>query len=218
MNTFIEPLILYAVIFLRSFAGPGAPAQDGPVEFSAGAEIARTILHTGPSLALIWYLLLRVKGLGEWGVSRPGRKDLIPAQVSFAAIALVGLAVAAAFRHFGNLGPPRIVIPAGVVPWAVLVVAVFAGAYLEESFFRFYLLAKRTETGYGPMGLSPGRAVFVSTVLFAFSHTHLGHWGVLNAAVSGAVLALVFLRTGSLHGVGFAHGLYNVLVFALGAA
>ncbi|MCL2193732.1 MAG: CPBP family intramembrane metalloprotease [Treponema sp.] len=211
MNAFLEPLILYAVLFFRFFAGPVMP--ETPVEFSASAEVARLVLQTGPSLALVWYLMLKAKSLKEWGVARPGKKDLIPALVSFASIALVGFAVAAAFRHFGEPGTPRIVVPVAVVPWAILVVSVFAGAYLEESFFRLYLLSKRTE-----MGLGPGRAIFVSTALFAFCHTHLGPWGFLNAAVSGTVLAFVFLRTRSLHGVSFAHGLYNVLVFALGAA
>ncbi|MCL2191316.1 MAG: CPBP family intramembrane metalloprotease [Treponema sp.] len=210
MSAFIEPLILYAVLFLRLSAG--SP------EFSAGAEAARTILHTLPSLALVWYLLLKTKSLREWGVARPGRRDLVPGLVSLAAIAIVGFAVAAAFRHFGDPGDPRVVIPGEAAPWAVLVLSVLAGAYLEESFFRFYLLARRTETGHGPMNLDPVRAVFFSTALFAFSHAHLGPWGVLNAAVSGTALSCVFLRTGSLHGVSLAHGLYNVMVFAMGAA
>jgi len=213
MSVFIEPLILYAVLFFRFFSGPMLPPESPP-EFSASAEIARLVLQTGPSLALLWYMMLRAKGLAEWGVARPGVRDLIPALVSFAAIALVGFAVAAGFHRFGaSPGVPRIIVPGAVVPWAVLTLSVFAGAYLEESFFRLYLLSRLAE-----MGLGQGRAVFVSTAMFALCHMHLGPWGILNAAVSGAVLACVFLRTRSLHGVGFAHGLYNVLVFALGAA
>ena len=222
MNTFIEPLILYAVLFFRFFTGPVAPPET-PWEFSATAEAARMVLYTGPSLALVWYLMLKVKSLREWGVGRPGIRDAIPALVGLLAISAIGLgmaaAAAAAAGHFGALpGVPRILPPAGIVPWAILVASVFAGAYLEESFFRFYMLSKRTETGYGPSGLGPHRAVLVSTVMFAFCHVHLGVWGFANAAISGTVLAYLFLRTRSLHGVSIAHAIYNVLVFALGPA
>ena len=54
MNGFIEPLILYVVLFLRFLVvGAGAVPHDGPPEFSAVAEIARVVLHSGPSLALV---------------------------------------------------------------------------------------------------------------------------------------------------------------------
>ncbi|MCL2600075.1 MAG: CPBP family intramembrane metalloprotease [Treponema sp.] len=214
MNAFIEPLILYAVLFFRFFTGPVMP--ETPVEFSADAAVARMVLHTGPSLALVWYLLLKAKSLKEWGVALPGRKDIVPALISFPAIVLVGLCVTLAARHLGGLPEvPRILPPTTAVPWAILVVSVFAGAYLEESFFRFYLLSRLESAA---PGLGPHRAVLVSTLLFAVCHLYAGPWGFVNAAVSGAVLAYVFLRFRSLHGVGIAHGLYNVLVFALGPA
>ena len=217
MSQFIEPLILYAVLFLRFFALPAMP--EAPFEFSAAAAAASLVLHTGPSLALVWYMLLRAKSLKEWGVTRPGRKDALPALASLAAISLVGFAVSAAANRFGGLPEvPRILPPTEAVPWAVLAVSVFAGAYLEESFFRFYLLSKRDGESAGYMGLGPHRAVFVSTLLFAFCHAYAGPWGFVNAAVSGAVLSYVFLWSRSLHGVSIAHGVYNLAVFALGPA
>jgi len=221
MNKFAEPLILYAVLFFRFFTGPIHPETS--LEFSANAEVARIVLHTGPALALVWYLMLRVKSLKEWGVTLPGKGDIIPAAIGLPAIVLAGFGITIAARHFGGLPEvPRILPPTTVVPWAILVVSVFVAAYLEESFFRFYLLARRDDangsTGYGPMELDPHRAVLVSTLLFAFCHIYAGFWGFLNAAISGAVLAYIFLKYRSLHGVSFAHGLYNVLVFAIGPA
>jgi len=212
MNAFIEPIILYAVLFFRFLSGPVMP--ETPLEFSASAEAARIVLYTGPALALVWYLLLKVKSLKEWGVTRPGKKDVIPALISLPAIVLVGFAVTAAANHFGGLPEvPRILPPTAVAPWAILVVSIFAGAYLEESFFRFYLLSKLEGTGLGPH-----RIVLISTVMFAFCHIYAGPWGFVNAAISGTVLAYVFLRFRSLHGISIAHGMYNVMVFALGVA
>jgi len=211
-NAFIEPIILYAVLFFRFISGPIMP--ETPVEFSAGAAVARTVLYTGPALALVWYLLLKAKTLKEWGVTRPGRKDVIPTLISLPAIVLVGLAVTLAAGRLGGLPEfPRILPPTTAAPWVALVVAVFAGAYLEESFFRLYLLSKLPEAGLGPH-----RAVFVSTMLFAICHLYAGPWGFVNAAVSGTALSYVFLRFRSLHGVSIAHGIYNVAAFALGAA
>jgi membrane protease YdiL (CAAX protease family) len=91
-----------------------------------------------------------------------------------------------------------------------LVISCISTAYLEESFFRFYLLSKREE-----MGIGPHRAVLLSTLLFSICHVYEGPWGFLNAALSGMVLAFVFLRFRSLHGIALAHALYNVLVYAL---
>ena len=67
------------------------------------------------------------------------------------------------------------------------------------------------------MGLGPHRAILISTLLFASCHIYEGPWGFLNAALSGIVLAYVFLRFRSLHGIAIAHALYNIVVYALGA-
>jgi len=222
MSAFIEPLILYLVLFFRFVTGPALP--EAPVEFSAEAAAVRLVLHVGPSLALIWYLLLKTKSAKEWGLALPGKKDALPAVAALSAIVLVGFVAAFLARNLGGAPEfPRILPPTTAVPWAILAVSVFGGAYLEESFFRFYLLSPRNgaapeQTGYGPMGLGRHRAVFVSTLLFAVCHIHSGPWGFANAAVSGAILSYIFLRSRSLHGVSIAHGLYNVLVFVLGPA
>ncbi|MCL2558467.1 MAG: CPBP family glutamic-type intramembrane protease, partial [Treponema sp.] len=122
-------------------------------------------------------------------------------------------AIVALAARFG--GVPRAPIPAAPADpfsWAILSLAIFAGAYLEESYFRFYLLSKREE-----MGLGPGRALLLSTLLFALCHLYAGPWAFFNAAACGAALAWIFLRSRSFHGLGIAHGLYNVAAFALGA-
>jgi len=240
MKTFAEPLILYAALFLRFSAGfAPPPAGAGPAEFSAAAEASRLILGSAPSLALVWLALLRAKSLREWGVGLPGKRDALPALASLAAISAIGLAAALAGRHFGGLPEgPRALPPSGPAGWAVLSISVLASAYLEESFFRFYLLSKWGGSGFGaagfgdggaggasgasgglgPMGIGAAGAVAASTLMFALCHAHLGPWGMANAAASGAALALIFLRTRSLHGAGIAHGIYNMAALALGPA
>ena len=210
MSVIFEPLILYAVIFFRISSGT---VQTEPVEFSLITEMARIFTYTVPSLALVWYLMLKAKGLKEWGVSLPQKSDVIPALLSFPAMVLISLSISLVSPHFTEApAGPRFLPPVSAVSWAVLVISCISSAYLEESFFRFYLLSKREEMKLGPL-----QAVIISTLLFSSCHMYEGPWGFLNAALSGSVLALVFLRFRSLHGISIAHALYNILVYAVGA-
>ena len=209
MVSFAEPLILYWVLFLRVSAGAVLPGES--IEFSTAAEIARIVLHTIPSLALIGYLMLRTKSFREWGVALPQKKDILPAVIAFPALFLIGLAISLVSPFFGGDGP-RFLPPQTAVSWAILVISCIGAAYLEECYFRLYLLSKREE-----MGLSPNSAALVSTLLFSLCHAWEGPWGLLNSALSGLLLAFIFLRFRSLHGVAIPHALYNILVFALGA-
>jgi len=211
MHRFIEPLILYVLLFLRVSSGAASSGED--VEFSAVAETARIVLYNIPSLALIWYLLLKGKSLKEWGITLPGKRDLLPAAAALPALILIGITISVVSRFFTEIpSGSRFLPPQNLVSWGILVVSCISTAYLEESFFRFYLLSKREE-----MGLGPHRAVLFSALLFSICHIYEGPWGFLNAALSGVLLAFLFLRYRSLHGIAVAHALYNVLVYALSA-
>jgi len=209
MDAFIEPLILYAVLFFRIATGTAPPEET--VVFSANAEIVRIFLYNIPSLALVWYLLHKVKSLKKWGLSLPGKKDLIPAALTLPALVLIGLTISLVSHRFNGIpSGPHFLPPQTVIEWVILVISCFSTAYLEESFFRFYLLSKREAIGIGPH-----RAVLISTLLFSTCHIYEGPWGFLNAALSGVVLAFVFVRFHSLHGIAVAHALYNILVYIL---
>ena len=211
MKSFVEPLILYWVIFLR--VSVGAVPPDDPVGFSASAEVARILLYTVPSLLLIWYLMLRVKGLKEWGIALPAKNDAITAGLAFPALFLVGLTIAQVAPHFREIpAGPRFLPPQTAASWVVLSLSCIISSYLEESYFRMYLLSKRKE-----MGIGPHRAVLISTLMFSICHAYEGPWGFLNAALSGVLLAFIFLRFRSLHGVAAAHALYNLAVYVLAA-
>jgi membrane protease YdiL (CAAX protease family) len=211
MKSFIEPFILYWVLFFRIPAG-SAPGEGAiALEFSWTAETARILMYTLPSLALVWYLLLKVKSLKAMEIRLPQKKDFIVASLAFSALTLIGVTISLVSAKFGDAAALRHSLsPQTAAAWAVLVLSCISNAYLEESYFRFYLLSKREE-----MGLGPHRGVLVSTLLFSLCHIYEGPWGFLNAALSGVVLAYVFLRFRSLHGVAIAHGLYNILAYIL---
>ncbi|MDR1576084.1 MAG: CPBP family intramembrane metalloprotease [Treponema sp.] len=210
MGAYIEALILYLVLFFSGTAGRTPPEEIIP--FSIVGELARIVLYNIPSLALIWYLLLKSKSLKSWGIGPPGRKDLLPGLLTLPALILIGFIIALVSPYLGGVPAPGIAPPASVPAWIVLALSCLSTGYLEESFFRFYLLSKREE-----LGLGASRAALLSALLFSLCHLYEGPWGFLNAVLSGVTLAFVFLRYRSFHGIALAHGLYNIFVYILGA-
>ena len=209
MRSFIEPFIIYWVLFFRIPVGIASGEDPG---FSWTAETGRILLYTLPSLALVWYLLLRGKSLREMGIKLPQKKDFVIASLAFSALTLIGVTISLVSVQFGETVALRQFLkPQTVAAWAILVISCISSAYLEESYFRFYLLSMKEE-----MGLGPHRAALVSTLLFSICHIYEGPWGFLNAALSGIVLAYIFLRFRSLHGIAIAHALYNILAYVLG--
>lgn len=211
LKKLIEPLILYVVLFLPGTI-PGAPPPE-PAAFSTGRELVRLLLYNIPSFILIWYLLLQGRSLREWGIGLPGKEDLFSVLLAFPGLALIGLTISLVSPLFTDTSAAATIsAPSTVSGWIVMILSSVSTGYLEESFFRFYLLVK-----LGELGVKTGRLVFVSVVFFAVCHIWEGPWGVLNAVLAGTLLAFVFLHYRALHGIALAHGLYNAFVYTLGA-
>ena len=182
----------------------------GELGFSNTAELMRLLTYTIPSLALIWYLLLRVKKLRNWGI-RPGKYDLFSCFTAFPCLLITGFVIAATASGIsGNSAQISLHFPSNARGWILLTISCIVSAYLEESFFRFYILSRREE-----MRLSPAGALIVSVALFSICHIYEGPWGFLNSVLAGIFLAFIFLRYNSLHGIAIAHGLYNIAVYAI---
>jgi hypothetical protein len=204
MIVYIEALILYVVLF---FSGPPASA-----EYSIAAEISKILLYCIPSIALIWYLLSRNWKIEYW-IIKPGRKDLIPGLITLPCLLVIGSVVGFASSITGGTAAPiTLPSPSSVAGWIVLFISCISAAYLEESFFRFYLLSKREE-----MNLNVPSALALSTLLFSICHIYSGPWGFLNAAIAGLFLGFMFLRYNCFHGIAIAHGLYNIAAYAINA-
>ena len=188
---------------------------EEPVEFSATSQVARLFYITIPSIALIWYLLLKAKSIKEWGISLPKKQDFVAFFISLPALILVSATVFFVSSHLdkSSFTGPRLLPPQDFVSWIVLVVSCVFSAFLEESYFRFYLLSKHED-----MKINTHIAVLMSTILFSCCHIYEGPWGFLNSAISAVVLAYSFLRFRSLYGIVLAHAVYNVLAYVIGAA
>ncbi|MDR1839235.1 MAG: CPBP family intramembrane metalloprotease [Treponema sp.] len=209
---YIEFIILYVVLFLSGSAGSITNAAGGAEGFSAAIELARIFLHSIPSLALIWYLLLKVKKAENWDIF-PGKKDLISGLVTLPCLFITGSVIAFVSSYIGGASAQVLLhSPSTFMGWVILCFSCIFAAYLEESFFRFYILTRRDE-----LRLNAPSAMVVSVALFSLCHIYEGPWGFLNAALSGTFLCFLFLRYKSLHGIAAGHALYNISVFVINA-
>jgi membrane protease YdiL (CAAX protease family) len=155
---------------------------------------------------------LQKKKLRDWGLGLPGRGDLYSLLLACPGLLLIGLTISLISPLFAGIpADAGIGAPANIPGWIVMVLSCISTGYLEESYFRFYLL-----TRLGEWGIKTWELVLISVSLFALCHAYEGPWGVLNAILAGTLLALVFLHHRSLHGIALAHGLYNAFVYALG--
>ncbi|MDR1024968.1 MAG: CPBP family intramembrane metalloprotease [Treponema sp.] len=204
---FIEPLILYCILFL-----PGALRSDPPSElvvFSAYRELIRTLVYNLPALALIWYLW-RKSGRGG-AVFLPGLQDLFGFLLAFPSLVLTGICVSRAAAFFPELPANiRIEAPGDITGFAALFFSCISTGYLEEGYFRYYLGEK-----IGQFGLGPRTFLLISTVLFSFCHVYEGPWGTMNSVLAAVILGLVYIRFRSLHGIALAHGFYNLVVYLM---
>jgi len=232
----MEALILYFVLFFPSHFASVFPAETALVEsipFSTLGELGRTMAYSIPSLALLWYLITNKKGFsGANGNIRyanlslqvakqgfpdfeiPCKRDLIPFAIGLPGLILIGFGISlliSLFHEFSGL-PPRIEGPATASGWFVMVFSCLCTGYLEESYFRYYLLTKLEE-----LFRKDVFRIITSTLFFSLCHLYEGPWGILNAVLAGFLLSVLFVRYRSLHGVAWAHGAYNIFVYMMGS-
>jgi len=187
----------------------------GAVPFSVLRELGRTLTYTVPSFALLWYLISDKKGFSALLEEKPRTHDLIPFAAGLPGLIVIGIAISLLVPHFSGypflVPPPKVDAPVTAAGWIVMAVSCMATGYLEESYFRYYLL-----TWLQTMLPRPAYRIVISTALFSLCHLYEGPWGILNALLAGILLSSLFVRYRSLHGVAWAHGVYNIFVYVMG--
>jgi membrane protease YdiL (CAAX protease family) len=165
-------------------------------------------------LALLWYLILEKGGMASFD-EKPGKGDFYSFVIGFPSLIAIGLVLSLLISLFsGSPAPPKIESPASAPGWIVMFLSCIGTGYLEESYFRFYLLKKMEKITSGTAGMII--RITLSAALFSVCHLYEGPWGITNAVLAGAVLSVLFERYGSLHGIAWAHGCYNAFVYFMG--
>jgi membrane protease YdiL (CAAX protease family) len=202
---FIEPFILYWVLFLPAVGLPSALTV--PAVFSLNQELDRIFTYQLPALALIVYLLHPHPG----GMFRPRARDLGTVLLALPGLLILGVLVTLPGSLFPSpVSVPVINGPLGPAAVLVMILSCLSTGYLEETYFRLYLFTRFTEGGIGPV-----KAMAVSSLLFALCHIYEGPLGALNAFLAGLLLGFIFSRRKSIHGLAWAHGGYNIFVYIM---
>jgi membrane protease YdiL (CAAX protease family) len=214
----METLILYFVLF---FPGVYSTGIWGGIEiaetisFSIVRELGRTLTYTIPSLALLWYVFPEKKGFSTLKQEKLQKRDFLPFAIGLPGLILIGLAVSFLvsffYLRFELALPVKVEAPVSVLGWIVMVFSCLGTCYLEESYFRYYLLTKLEKQ-------QPNVFIRIgfSTILFSICHIFEGPWGIINAMLAGLFLSWLYNRFRSLHGVAWAHGAYNIFVYFIG--
>jgi len=173
-------------------------------------ELSRIFLRDLPAIALVWYLSRR--SLASDPFIRPRRSDTLVAFGGFVVLALVstGTGLAASFFSSGE-AEAFIESPTNPVEWLIAIASCIATGYLEESYFRGYLISK-----IEALGIAIPQTIAVAVTLFALCHLYEGPWGTINAVFAGTVLSLTFIRYRSIHPIAWAHAAYNAFVYVSG--
>jgi hypothetical protein len=209
-----EFALLFAVLFL-----PGMIAQGGDVDpqaFENLRYLAQLLAVSIPQVLLVVaFSNLRRPGSSQrFGWVTPGTSDVIPAVVSVLAIWVAAGAISLIAELIA--GGRGAIEP--TIAWSferrelipLVLVATLAIGYREEIFYRAYITDRAEEAG-----VDPRIALAAGALLFAAGHLYQGVMGFLIALTIGLVLAAVYYRTRSLHGIAVAHGLYNFAVLLL---
>jgi membrane protease YdiL (CAAX protease family) len=216
----MEPLILYFVLFFPGIYSSGI--REGieiaeTIPFSVVRELGRTLTYTIPSLALLWYIFPDKKGFSSLKEEKLQKGDFFPFVIGLPGLILIGLGISFLvsffYLRYGLALPLKVEAPVSVPGWIVMVFSCLGTGYLEESYFRYYLLTKLEKQQPNVLF----RIIF-STVLFSLCHIFEGPWGIINAMLAGFFLSWLFNRYKSLHGVAWAHGAYNIFVYFIGGA
>jgi membrane protease YdiL (CAAX protease family) len=223
IGIFFEPLILYFVLFLpglsfNTLLSTSAESVPAVISFSVNQELTRIVVYNIPALALVWYLLFITRslprepgGTGEPRIPRPEPGDLKTLLLGFPALVLLGFFLSLVSSFIPELpAVPDLEGPQNVLAIAVMVLSCFSTGYLEESYFRFYLFTRFQQAGLGLI-----KGMVISSALFALCHIYEGPLGALNAFLAGLILYLLMNRRRAIHGLAWAHGLYNVFVYVM---
>jgi membrane protease YdiL (CAAX protease family) len=160
---------------------------------------------------LIAYLLV-LRGGKNRLPRRPGSRDLLSLALALPGLMGVGFFISLISSIFlVENAALTVEAPKGLPAIAVMFLSCLSTGYLEEFFFRYYLSLRFRQAGMGNIPV-----VGLSVLLFSFCHIYEGPWGVLNALLAGILLSLVHKRYRALHGIAWAHGLYNAFIYLNG--
>lgn len=193
-NLLETAVFLLVLLPLMGFATIGIRPDQLHFSLVAVVIIVHDVALTGLALYFVWRNSEGGAAIG-WTMAGAGREVLVG--IALFVPMMIGVAlIEAALRGVGvaqPTAPPAFLLPHGRSEYAVAIVLLVTVAVSEETIFRGYLIRRLMQvTG------SRWLAVMLTSILFALGHGYQGTMGVIAVGVIGVVLALVYLKRGSL--------------------
>jgi membrane protease YdiL (CAAX protease family) len=210
MNTFIEPLIIFMVLYFPGLYFSLASLFShvpAVVSFNVNEELARIIVYNLPALGLIWYFLLKEPLRSVLGRLKPAKNDFFPAIQVFLGLVVIGI-ITSNLMYLVSQTKPEGMYITGLFSWIIIILSCIVTGYAEESYFRIYLLNYATLSG-----ISPKKAIMVSLILFTVCHAYQGIIGLLTSGLAGLFLSFIYMKKKSIHGIAIGHGFYNIMSY-----
>jgi membrane protease YdiL (CAAX protease family) len=188
-------------------------------------ELNRIFGYNIPSLLLLW-CFSHIKGK-EIFPAKPQSGDFQSLIIALPGLLGIGLGISllSSIVPLPETTITMVEAPGEPASWILTILSCFSTGYLEETYFRRCLLdcflqpkpgTQAAGTGALHVKAGPIPGILVSTALFSLCHIYEGPWGVLNAALAGLLLSLIYIHYGALHGLAWAHSLYNIFIYANG--
>lgn len=212
MNTLIQPFIIFFVLFFPGLYVSLVHFSWGIVQFHAfniNDELLRIITRNIPALCLIWYFLLKEPLRSVLGQLKPAKKDVRQAITVFFLLFVIGFALSGVMSFILPMEAGDIHI-SGTASWLIIVLSCISTGYVEESYFRVYLINHLTLSGFPRK-----KALIASCILFSLCHFYQGPLGLVFSLFAGMLLSHTYIKGKSIHGIAIGHGFYNLASFIL---
>ncbi|MDR3130608.1 MAG: CPBP family intramembrane metalloprotease [Treponema sp.] len=182
--------------------------NPGIIRFIISEELSRILLFTLPALALIVYLLILRGGKARLPGS-PHSRDFLSLALALPGLLGLSFLISMSSSIF-FISPPALPVeaPKGLPAIIVMFLSCLSTGYLEEFYFRYYLSLR-----FKQAGLTDPFVISLSVFLFSLCHIYEGLWGAMNAFLAGILLSLVYKKYRAVHGIAWAHGLYNAFIY-----
>jgi membrane protease YdiL (CAAX protease family) len=200
-------------ILFTLFVAPAifAPGDVGSLADRLAPIVAVVIRNVAFALLIVY--LTDIQGERD---AVTGSKRFSPATVVIAAAGLFGISFITALVAglFGEVEPSVFAaVPPGedeLLRWIPLAVMMLSVAWVEELFFRGYLLTRLRQVGASSRG-----AIVVAALLFSVGHGYQGVGALVFSFAAGLFLGILWVRKPSIVNLTIGHAIYNVVALAL---
>jgi membrane protease YdiL (CAAX protease family) len=209
MKLLVEPLIIFIVLFFPGLYFSLVSVTVSVTQFDINQEMMRIITHNIPALCLIWFFLLKEPIRSVLGILKPQKKDFFQALTVILGLLIIGFAVGVMGNLIFQKEIEELAI-SGFFSWIIIILSCMSTGYMEESYFRVYIINHLTLSG-----IKQRTILIASSVLFAICHIYEGPAGFITSLLAGMFLSYVYIKRKSIHGIALGHAFYNLTAYLL---